>query len=165
MNRITLKRGGGVLLICVAALSSFAHGEAPNWNDAAIQWQDYTHGRELAHASGKPALVVFYADWCPTCHAYRQIFEDAAVVEVSKAFVMIRVNADEAPQLNQRFAFDGFYLPRVFVLGRQGEVSHHLYPRDKPFRYFIGAGRPDRLVALMRGIGQEISEEDALSGR
>ena len=165
MNRITLKRRGGVLLLCLAALSSFAHSEAPNWNDEAIPWQDYARGRELAHASGKPALVVFYADWCPTCHAYRQIFEDATVVEVSKAFVMIRVNADEAPQLNQRFAFDGFYLPRVFVLGPQGEVSHHLYPDDKPFRYFIGATRPDQLVALMRGIGKEISEEDALSAR
>ena len=167
MNRISLKRRCGALLLLVAALSSFAHSGVPDWNDEAIQWQDYAQGRELSHASGKPALVVFYADWCPTCHAYRQIFEDANVVEESNAFVMIRVNADEAPELNQRFGFDGLYLPRVFVLGPGGEVAHHLYPHDKQFRYFIGTTRPDLLVALMRGIGsQEISEEDAaLSAR
>lgn len=150
MNRIMWKRRGGVLLVAVVAICSLAHSAAPDWNDEAIEWRDYTEGRKLAHASGLPALVVFYADWCPTCQAYHQIFEDPSVVAASEAFVMIRVNADDAPVLNRLFSYDGLYLPRIFLLNAQGEVLHELYPPDKQFRYFIRANRADELASLMR---------------
>jgi protein-disulfide reductase (glutathione) len=155
VSHITLERFGVLFLwACV----SLGHAEAParagvpDWNDDAIDWQNYSNGLALARARALPAVLVFYADWCPTCHAYAQMFGDPSVVAASNDFVMIRVDADQAPKLNARYAFDGFYLPRVFVLGTDGEVAHDLYPRNQLFRYFIGATRPERLVALMRGM-------------
>ncbi len=150
MNRIIPKRLGAVLLFAIAAICSFAHGDAPDWNDEAIEWHDYAQGLDQAHTSGRPALVVFYADWCSTCHAYHRIFRDPSVVQASNSFVMIRVNADAEPELNRRFAYDGVYLPRVFLLNARGEVLHDLYAPDKHFRYFIGVDRSDELASLMR---------------
>ena len=133
-----------------ARISSSGHDERPDWNEAVIPWLDYEEGLARAKAAGKPMMLVFYADWCPTCHAYRHIFRDAAVVDLADQFVMARVNVDAHPELSARFGPDGEYVPRVFVLNGSGEVMDALYLEREYPRFFFRADSPDLFADLMK---------------
>ncbi len=122
----------------------------PDWNEADIRWYDYDQGLEAAAALGKPVLMIFYADWCPTCHAYGRLFRDRRVIETARDFIMIRVDAERAAELNRRFALDGDYVPRTFVLDRQGRLRDTLYEGRTYPRYFLSAEDPRDFLALMR---------------
>lgn len=56
-----------------------------------IAWDDYESCMEAAAREGRPVLMIFYADWCPTCHAYKKIFYDRRVVEAA-AQAYLRIN-------------------------------------------------------------------------
>lgn len=125
------------------------HDQRPDWNDGRIQWLDYEGGLARASATGAPMMLIFYADWCPTCHAYHHIFRDSAVIELADRMVMARVNVDERPELSARFGLDGDYVPRVYLLNGAGDVMETLYSgRDYP-RYFFRADAPEMFAYFM----------------
>ena len=122
--------------------------EPPDWNDSEIQWMGYEQGINVAKQSGKPIMMIFYADWCPTCHAYKNIFNKPAVISLAKKLVMIKVNVDQSPQLSQQYAYDGSYVPRSFVMDSTGVVFEALYP-EKSYKYFIKSQNIDGFKRLM----------------
>jgi len=132
----------------LAALNGAAAAQ-PDWNARQIKWLDYQQGMQQAQQNDRPVLLLFYADWCPTCHAYKGIFYTPRVVALAKQFVMIRVNVDQQPQLDQRYQFDGGYVPRSFVLDRQGGVVQSLYGEKTRFKYFYKASDVAGFIALM----------------
>jgi len=91
-----------------------------------------------AERTGKGVVLIFYAEWCPTCHAYKNIFKQPKVVELTRTLVMIRVDIDQQPALSEQYDFDGDYVPRTFALTATGEVRHNIYAK-KRYRYFIKA--------------------------
>jgi|TARA_Y100000310_G_C20693283_1_gene823807 thiol-disulfide isomerase/thioredoxin len=109
-----------------------------DWNDSQIRWHDYQSGLAESRRSGRPALVLLYADWCPTCHTYQKLFSNPQIVRLAQQVVMIRVNAPEQPGLSNQFADDGAYLPRTYAIdpsGRRVEVIS----RHPQFRHFYEA--------------------------
>lgn len=120
-----------------------------DWNDKGIAWLNYEEGLKLAKQTGKPIILLFYADWCPTCHAYKHIFYDKAVVNATASFIMIRVNSDKAPALNRQYALDGEYVPRTFALSPQGKLLKDLPKKNGRYKYYIQAGQPKKFTALM----------------
>ena len=50
-------------------------------------------------SSGKRALVMFYADWCPFCQRFKPIFESAITKSASNGykFYESKVNDDDNP--------------------------------------------------------------------
>jgi thiol:disulfide interchange protein len=59
------------------------------WNEGLAK------GLALAKKQNKPALVDFYADWCSWCKRLdSDTYTDARVIELSKRFVMIKVNTE-----------------------------------------------------------------------
>ena len=135
MNRV-LKQSGWVLLCWMVAC--MASAAVPDWNEQQITWHSYETGLAEAKASGKPVVLIFYADWCPTCHAYKNIFNKPQIVELAKQLVMIRVNIDIHPELSKRYDLDGDYVPRIFVVNAQGTVDQR-YTAGSRYRYFIKA--------------------------
>jgi len=125
---------------------------APYWNDDDIEWHDYETGLELAKQKNKPVLLLFYADWCPTCHAYQTIFEDQRLVELSKQFIMVRVNTDNEPQINQAFIpeEEWEYVPRTFALFPNGSRMNDVYSKTKAPRYFLSANDPKEFLFTMQ---------------
>lgn len=127
----------------------------PAWNAARIRWHDYETGRALARATGRPMLVVFYADWCPTCHAYRYIFAGEEIVAAARALVMVRVNVDEEPALARRYAIDGEYVPRIFVVDSRGRIVKGLPERRGYPRFFLPAEDRKPFLRLMEAAARE----------
>ncbi|HFE38340.1 MAG TPA: DUF255 domain-containing protein, partial [Gammaproteobacteria bacterium] len=91
-----------------------------DWSDNRIPWYGYEQGLQKAREENKPVLLIFYADWCPTCHAYQQIFIRSDIQNASNNLIMVRVNVDEFPQISAAYADVGSYVPRTFLLDAQG---------------------------------------------
>ena len=118
------------------------------WNDRAIKWHGYKDGMARAKRNRKPAIIVFYADWCPTCRKYGEIFRNKKVIMAASDFVMIRVNKDNHSTLSSAYGFDGEYVPRTFAVYPDGEVMHQLYS-PKKYKYYLGTD-PNSLLSLMQ---------------
>ena len=134
------------LFLSVSARPAAAGGD---WNDAGIKWLSYKDGLAAAKKDKKPICLIFYTDWCPHCRNYSGVFHDPKVVETSKEFVMIRLNADQEKELAQQYALDGGYIPRTFFLSSKGEVDGSIHaPRDK-FMYFYDEKNPESVLTAM----------------
>lgn len=108
-----------------------------DWNDNGIEWLGYDEGKRYSEQLSKPMMLIFYADWCPTCHAYKQVFYDPAIVAAAKNFIMVRANVDEYPELSDAYQYDGDYVPRTFVFESDGDLLNtHLDPKAG-FKYFL----------------------------
>ena len=137
-----------VLLLFTGA----SHAGAPeaDWNEAGIEWHDYREGMDEIEITGRPGVLLFYTNWCPHCTRYSTVFHDREVVGLARDFVMIRVDKDQAEQLNAEYASRGGYVPRTLFLDSAGQVdwtaagSHPRYP------HFLDTTDPDELVSLMR---------------
>ncbi len=125
------------------------HLNTPDWNDENIKWFDYESGLKQARQSGKTILLLFYADWCPTCHAYKHIFADKRIIKQAQSLVMIRVNVDHTPELATRYAPDGEYVPRVFALNTQGKQFSDLFETRGYPQHFVGATDINSFLNLM----------------
>lgn len=121
-----------------------------DWNSAEVSWRSYEEGLAEAERTGTPALLVFYTDWCPHCHNYSRAFHDADVVKLARQFVMIRVNRDEHPDLSERYAPDGQYVPRTFFLRPDGEVRMELRGGHPDYQHYLDEHDPGELLGLMR---------------
>ena len=136
-----------LILNCQVALAS----PVLDWNDSQIRWHDYQSGLEEAKKSGRPGLVLFYADWCPTCHTYQKLFSNPQIVRLSQQVVMIRVNAPQQPGLSSQFADDGAYLPRTYAIDPNGErvevVSGH-----PQFKHYYEATDAEGFIRLLHSV-------------
>ena len=130
---------------------------AIDWNDDLIPWRNLESGLHLARINGKPVVLILYADWCATCHAYDLLFESPTVVDATVGFVMIRANVAECPEIDSRFAFDGSYLPRVLIFTAAATFLHQIYPADQAFRYLVRPDQANVLTALMSKAAAQIA--------
>ncbi len=90
MGEISLtKLRNGVLGLALWALSGVAGAVQPG--DAAPEWELTTGDGEViafpAHADGAPAILFFWATWCPYCHAVMPYLD-----QIRKDYAEHRVN-------------------------------------------------------------------------
>jgi protein-disulfide reductase (glutathione) len=119
---------------------------AEDWNDAQVAWRGYAEGLAEARREGKPICLVFYADWCKGCQAYRKLFFDPKVVTMTRDLVMVRVNRDHAPELSAKYAVDGEYIPRTYFLSSDGVLDPEIrrLGQDQAYYYDVTATSPLR---------------------
>jgi thiol:disulfide interchange protein len=127
-----------------------AVGKSIDWNTRQILWYPFAKGLREARHSGRPVLVVFYAEWCRHCAAYGRQFHDPRVVKLSKALVMVRVDVDEYPSIANRYSPDGRYVPRTMVLRPNGSLITDIHGSQEEHRYNLENTTPDELLDVMR---------------
>ncbi len=106
------------------------NGYDPN----GIHWQVYSD-KLLKQAKGqaKPVMIDFYADWCAVCvQMLGSTFKDPKVIELSRSFVMIKVdNTKPNPLADQALKdFGVLSLPTFIFISPKGEVKKELTLRE-----------------------------------
>ena len=61
-----------------------------DWNDPGIDWHAYRDGVPEMIRTGKPAILVFFTEWCPQCRTYSRVFHVPGILALSRRFAMIR---------------------------------------------------------------------------
>jgi thioredoxin-like negative regulator of GroEL len=133
-----------------ASKSAHAAGKSLNWNNRGVLWLPFARGLREARHSGKPVLVVFYAEWCRHCASFSRQFFNPAVVRLSKSLVMVRVDVDEHPNLSARYSPDGSYVPRTMVLRPDGSLISDIQGSQAKYRYNLEDTTPGELIDFMR---------------
>ncbi len=117
------------MAVTLLLLSLVGWADEPiDWNDDELKWFSHEEGLALMKQTGQKGLLIIYADWCSTCKAYSNLFQQQKVVEALEGLVLMRANRDTAPEISQRFDFDGEYIPRTMALQQGGQVITDLYP-------------------------------------
>ena len=133
----------------VLALSLATAHAGGDWNDKGISWQAYDAGLAKAKQDKKPVMLVVFTEWCPHCTNYSKLFHDAAVVEKSREFVMVRVDKDKQPEISKQNAPDGEYIPRTYFLSSDGVLDPALSAKRERYRYFSNESDPKDVLAAM----------------
>jgi len=129
---------------------------APDWNDKEVRWLDYDEGLQQAKLTGKPILLLLYADWCATCHAYKSVFYNPKIVSQAEQLIMVRVNIDQLPMIDAKYQLDGEYVPRTFSLDINGNIIHSAQARQSYPRHFIS---PDDIDTFIKVMGLAVAKQ------
>jgi thiol:disulfide interchange protein len=109
----------------------------------------YHRGYEQALAQRKPMLVFFTAEWCTYCHQMEaDAFTQEAVVNLSREFVCVLVDADCEPGVCQEFRVKGY--PTIQFLS----------PRGVPLNRVTGKQPGQQLVMQMQAALQAVARRD-----
>ncbi len=143
-------------LLGLAMLTAPPARAGGDWNDKQINWRRYEEGLAEAKKEKKPVCIIFYTEWCPHCANYSAVFHDAKVVELSKRFVMVRLDKDKEKELSKKYTPDGEYIPRTYFLSSAGALDADIHaPRDK-FLYFYDEKTPASVLAGMEEASKKL---------
>ncbi len=116
-----------------------------------IAWTTYDDGLAEAKKTGKPTMLLVYADWCPKCRALGGPFaSDTELHELSKKFVMIKQNQEERPGWLSRYGKFGGYVPRIFFLDAAGDIREDITAPHPKYPYFYASRQMAALKASMK---------------
>ena len=91
---------------CVSAFGFIPTASAASYSDAAFM---------AAKASGKPFVIEFHADWCPTCRAQAPVLRSLS----SGKFTILTVNYDGQKAVVKKFGVRRQSTLIVFKDGRE----------------------------------------------
>jgi len=137
-----------------AATSSKAnsHGPSPShipWT-SSLTWYSYEQGVSLAKQSGKPILLLVYADWCSKCRALAPVFERSDVHALASKMIVVRQDQDQPAPWLTGLGVSGNYVPRIIFLNADGTVQNTLTSGHPRYPFFYAAERPEILLSSLK---------------
>jgi thioredoxin 2 len=94
---------------------------------APIEIPDEAAFDAVVAASSLPVVVDFWAPWCGPCHMMAPEFERVARANAGR-YLVVKVNTDAVPHLNDRFGIRSIPMLAVFVGGREAGRSSGARP-------------------------------------
>jgi len=142
-------RAGGDRTAEEASVTSLAQG--PGERVAFVH--GYLRGSGQALQEGKPMLVLFTVPGCAYCQQMvREASADEQVVQLSKRFVCILVDADQEPETCRQFRVRAY--PTVQFIS----------PRGVPLNRLLGRTPPSQLAIQMRAALEATASRMRLAG-
>ena len=142
-KRLLFQKGFGIVLLVAGSFSllvglahmaglsgglAHAPGLATATGSATHEGLDWVHddeeGRSVAVASGKPALIDFYADWCTACKELdEKTWSDGEVRREGERFVAIKLDLTKRNEwsANKQSSYGVPGLPTVILFDSSGE--------------------------------------------
>ncbi len=131
------------------AHASAAPNGADAWNGDHIDWMSFDAGLAEAQRTNKPVFLQVHATWCGYCKQLRRQFNDPEIVGLSKGFVMVLLDIDEAPQIAAAYRHDGTYVPRSMILTQRGHLVARIDNNRRDHIYAISGRSPRGLRSVM----------------
>lgn len=102
----------GFLIFCFSSISYAA----------SVDWiYSYDEAMKKSAAENKPVMMDLYTEWCGWCKKLdRETYQDAKVVELSRNFVCLKIDAEKEPRLAEKYSIRGY--PTIFFTDSQGNV-------------------------------------------
>ena len=96
--------------------------KASTLRETEIPWiEDYDEAIAAAKPTGKPILLVLYADWCGySTKLFDRTMEDPRIKVLKDRFVWLKIDSDKDPSYKESFAQEGF--PMIVVMDSEGLV-------------------------------------------
>jgi thiol-disulfide isomerase/thioredoxin len=133
------------LLICLAATPSFAADRAPAWEGKGADGKSV---RFDPAQRTRPAVILFWATWCPYCEALmpslQKIYADAGKANLDVYAIDIKDDGDPVKTLKERkqtftLILDGDAIadqyhvkgtPGLFLIDAHGDIVYHADTSD-----------------------------------
>lgn len=102
--------------------------------------------RTLSEIRGqKPAIVFFWATWCPHCRGQLKAFATEKEAMQKKGIALVLVNLEESPEKVKKF-LSGMGVEDICLIDPEGEVADQYGIPGVPTLYFIAADGKVRAV-------------------
>ncbi len=101
-------------LLCLPAWGVGAGGVAPAWVGTDAQDREVAFPQVL---DGKPAVMVFWATWCPYCKAFMPYLESILEDYADEGVKALAINTREEPDGDPRAYLDGLGFSLVGIIG------------------------------------------------
>jgi thiol:disulfide interchange protein len=99
----------GVLAILVGVSAVVVASKAMQPKELVPWRHDPSAATAEAKQSGKPLFLYFTASWCGPCQEMRRkTWSDADVEKALQAYVPVKIDVDEHPELAQRYRVEAF---------------------------------------------------------
>jgi uncharacterized protein len=119
MRRVFLSAAfTGLMALMIAGVPHLVFGA-----HRAIHWHtDVASALQDAKTTNRPIMMFVTAKWCKFCHKMENVtFANAAISQkVDDNFVALLIDADEQPELIERFKIEGF--PSTLFFGPDGKL-------------------------------------------
>jgi thiol:disulfide interchange protein len=123
------------LFVVLTCFVSVVCANAPLSNAAAkskIAWhRNLKEALNLAKQHGKPLMLEFMAEWCPSCKMMEDsTFIDSAVIEKTGRFIPVRIDVDRQKDVAAEYGasarkYGGIGIPNILFMTRDGGKLKH----------------------------------------
>lgn len=109
------------LMFAFFVASAMARAETMPW------LTDPSEAFSVAKAQKKQLLVDVYAQWCPPCNYLNEhVFTNAAVIDLAKEFVLLKVDADASASYDFKSTYKITAYPTILFLNAQAQEQGRL---------------------------------------
>ncbi len=113
-----MKRTGIYALLAAMLLAAAASGAGLK---EKIRWVDFRQGQVQSKQTGKPLVIYFYSETCPSCtEMEKTTWQDTRIVdEMNNRYTPIKVNVNKERQIAGIYKV--YYLPTTWFIKPDGE--------------------------------------------
>lgn len=133
---------------------AFGSAENHKTTDVAVIWLKWDSDVfKQAKKEDKPILLYISAVWCMNCHILEaRVFGNAKIVDyINKHFIPVRVDADDRPDIAERYVVRGlptfsFLMPDGKVIVQGNNIPPHIFKKNMQKVLSLYKNKRDKII-------------------